>query len=66
VVTPSLLSHPHWHGEESRKEKAKLMDCDKNSVTEWQREKKNNNANTDKKNIQHVMFSLPNAQLPPD
>jgi len=50
----------------SRKEKAKLVSCDKNSLTEQQREKKNNNDNTDKKNIQHAMFLPPNAQLPPD
>jgi len=42
------------------------VSCDKNSLTEQQREKKNNNDNTDKKNIQHAMFLLPNAQLPPD
>jgi len=40
------------------------MRCDKNSLTEQQREK--TTTITDKKNIQHTMFSLPNAQLPPD
>jgi len=52
--------------EESWKEKAKLMGCDKNSLTEWEREKKNNNDNTNKKNTQHAVFSPPNAQLLPD
>jgi len=66
AVALSLLSHPRWNREKSRKEKAKLVSCDKNSLTEWQREKKNNNDNTDKKNIQHAMFLPPNAQLPPN
>jgi len=33
AVALSLLSHPRWHREESWKEKAKLVGCDKNSVT---------------------------------
>jgi len=37
-----FLSPPpsQWEGEENRKEKAKLVGWDKNSLTEWQREKK--------------------------
>jgi len=31
---------PQWDGEENQKEKAKLVCWDKNSLTEWQREKK--------------------------
>jgi len=31
---------PRWDGEENQKEKAKLVGWDKNSLTEWQREKK--------------------------
>jgi len=65
AVALSLLSHPRWHWEESRKEKAKLVGCNKNSLTEQQSENKNND-NTNKKNIQHAMFLPPNAQLPPD
>jgi len=37
----ALTPFPHqWDREENQKEKAKLMGCDKNSLTEWQREKK--------------------------
>jgi len=64
AVALSLLSQPRWHGEKSQKEKAKLVSCNKNCLTEWQREKKNNNDNTDKKNTRHAMFLPPNAQLP--
>jgi len=41
------------------------MGWEKNSSTEWEREKKNNDNNTDKKNIEHAKLSLPNAQLAP-
>jgi len=38
------LSHssprPWWDGEENKKEKAKLVGWDKNSLTEWQRKNK--------------------------
>jgi len=40
VVALSLLSPPWRDGEENQKEKAKLIGCCKNSLTEWQREKK--------------------------
>jgi len=40
AVALSLLHPPWWDGEKNQKEKAKLMGCDKNSSTEWQREKK--------------------------
>jgi len=36
----SLFLPPRWDGEENQKEKTKLIGCDKNSFTEWQREKK--------------------------
>jgi len=32
--------HPRWHGEENQKEKAKLVGCDRSSLTKSQREKK--------------------------
>jgi len=34
AVALSLLSPLWWDGEENQKEKAKLMGCDKNSLTE--------------------------------
>jgi len=36
----SLLPPPWWDGEENQGDKAKLAGCDKNSLTEQQREKK--------------------------
>jgi len=39
-VALSLLLPPRWGGEENQKEKAKLVGCDENSLTKWQREKK--------------------------
>jgi len=39
-VALSLLLPPRKDGEENQKEKAKLIGWDKNSSTEWQREKK--------------------------
>jgi len=47
MVLPQLATKNHTvthssrcDGEENQKEKAKLLDWDKNSLTEWQREKK--------------------------
>jgi len=54
-----------WGGESEGK-KAKPMSWDENSTTESQREKKITISNTDKKNIQHMLFSLPDAQLAPE
>jgi len=42
------------------------MGWDENSLTEWQREKTVTINNTDKKNIQHAVFSPPDAQLAPE
>jgi len=36
----SFLPSPQWNGEGNQKEKAKLIDCDKNNLAEQQREKK--------------------------
>jgi len=33
AVALSLLPSPQWDGEEKQKEKAKLIGCDKNSLT---------------------------------
>jgi len=64
AVTLSLLPPPRWDGEENQKEKRqKLMGWGENSLIEWQREKKTTINNTDKKHIQHAMFSPPDAQL---
>jgi len=61
------LSHsfplPGGIGRRSRRKKAKLVGCDENSLTEWQRKKKTTINNTDKKHIQLAVFSPPNAQL---
>jgi len=48
-------------GRRIRRKKEKLVGCDENSSTEWQKEKKTVINNTDKKYIQHVVFSLPDA-----
>jgi len=64
AVALSLLPPPLWVGEENQK--VKLIDWGKNRLTEQQREKKSNNNNTDKKNIQHLIFSPPDAQLAPE
>jgi len=67
TVTFSLLPPPRWDGEGNQKEKSqKLVGWDENILTEWQREKKTATNNTDKKHIQHAMFSSPNAQLAPE
>jgi len=36
----SLLPSSRWDGEQNQKQKAKLMGWDKNSLTEWEREKR--------------------------
>jgi len=54
-----------WGGESEGK-KAKLMGRDEHSLIEWQREKTITINNTDKRNIQHAMFSPPDAQLAPE
>jgi len=65
-----LLSHffplPGGIGRRTRKKKAKLMGWDDKSLTECQREKKTTINNTDKRHIQHIMFSPPDAQLLPE
>jgi len=67
AVTLSLLPPPRWDGEENQKEKRqKLMGWDENSLREWRREKKTTINNTDKKRVQHAMFSPPDAQLAPE
>jgi len=42
------------------------VDWDKNSLTEWQREKKITIKNTDKKHVQHAVSSPPDNQLAPE
>jgi len=68
--TTQLLSHsfplPGGVGKRTRREKAKLMGWDDNSLTEWQREKKIATNNTDKKHIEHATLSPPNAPLAPE
>jgi len=50
AVTLSLLPPPWWDGEENqKKKKQKLLGWDKNSLAEWQREKKTTINNTDEK-----------------
>jgi len=61
----SLLPPPQWDGAENQKERRKLMGWDGNGFTEWQREMKTTINNTEKKQIQHVVFSPPDAQLAP-
>jgi len=66
AVAFSLLPLSRWDGGENQKEKRqKLMGWDENSLTEWQREKRTTIHNTDKKHIQHAVFSPPDAQLAP-
>jgi len=70
TVALLLLPPPQWEGEENQKEKAKLVGCDINSLTEQHREKNPSN-NTDQKNIQHhhpmlrLLFSNKNLFLQP-
>jgi len=67
TVTLSLPPLPWWDEGENPKEKwQKLMGWDENSLTEWQKEKKTTINNTDKKHIQHAVFSPPDAQLSPE
>jgi len=54
-----------WGGQSEGK-RQKLVGWDKNSLTEWQREKKRTINSTDKKHVQHAMISTPNAQLAPE
>jgi len=42
------------------------VDWEENSLTGWQREKKTTINNTDKKHVQHAVFSPPEAQLAPE
>jgi len=67
--TTQLLAHsfplPGGIGRRIRRKKAKLVGCDENSLTKWQREKKTTINNTDKKHIQHAAFSPPYAKLAP-
>jgi len=44
-------------GGESEGKTQKLVGWDENSLTEWQREKKTKNNNTDKNHTQHAVFS---------
>jgi len=62
----SLTPSHQCNGEKNQKEKAKLTDWDKDSLTEQQKDKNNNDNNTDKKNIQSTICSLPNAQFNPE
>jgi len=67
AVTLSLLLPPWWDGEENEKEKGKHPGgWNENSFTEWQRQKKTTINNTDKKHIQHTVFSPSDAQLVPE
>jgi len=62
------LSHsfsPWCDGEENWKKKVKLVGWDKNHLTEQQREKKIIAIILIKKNIQSVIFPLPDAHLAP-
>jgi len=63
-LTPSP-STVGWGGESEGK-RQKLVGWDENSLTEWQREKKTTINSTDKKHIQHAVFSPPDAQLAPE
>jgi len=54
-----------WGGESEGK-RQKLMGWDESSLIEWQREKKTTINNADKKQIQHAVFSPPDAQLAPE
>jgi len=63
-LTPSAI--PPGRGGESEGKRQILMGWDENSLTEWQREKKTTISNTDKKLIQHAVFSPPDAQLAPE
>jgi len=49
-----------------RKKRQKLVGWDENSLTEWQREKKTIITNTAKKQVQHAVFSPPDALLAPE
>ena len=63
TVTLLLLPLCWWDGEENQKEKRqKLVGWDENNLTQWQREKKTINS-TDKKHIQHTVFSPPMLSL---
>jgi len=67
--TTQLLSHsfpPDGMGRRIRRKKVKLVDWEENSLTGWQREKKTTINNTDKKHVQHAVFSPPEAQLAPE
>jgi len=67
AVTLSLPPSPaQCDGEENQKEKAKLMGCDRNSLTEQQRKKKITTIILIKNNIQHATFSPLNTQLAPE
>jgi len=57
----SLTPTPWWDGEENQKEKAKLVDWDKNSLIDSKRKKKITRRIL--MNMQSATFSLPNAQL---
>jgi len=63
-LTPS--PSPVGWGGGSEGKRQKLVGWDENSLTEWQREKKITINSTDKKYIQHVVFSPPDAQLAPE
>ena len=65
AVALTLLPPPQRDREQNQKEKAKLVDWDENNLREWQGEK-TITINTDKKNIQHAMFSPPNAWFAPE
>jgi len=60
LLSPSFPL-PGGIGRRIRRKKAKLVGWDENSLAEWQREKNTIINNTDKKHIQHAVFSLPNA-----
>jgi len=60
-LTPS--PSPVGCGGESEGKRQKFVGWNENSLTEWQREKKTAVNNTNKKHIQHVVFSPPNTQL---
>jgi len=66
--TMRLLSQsfplPNGMGRRIRRKKGKNPRAGTRTV--WQREKKTTINNTDKKHIQHTVFSLPDAQLAPE
>jgi len=65
MVTLALVPHPSGMGRSIRRKMQNLWVGIKQFNRTTKGEEYNNN-NTDKKNIQHAMFSPPYTQLPPE